>query len=1068
MFLGTAQGLVTAVASIVGDDTTLTGDVLGYQKAKETLNDFNQAYTAIGKNGLATIVNDVTSAVARMAPMIAGGALAPVTGGASLAVGQAIYFGGMYGNVSEELQLQHPEMTWLERNSYASITTGLEWALEKLSGGLLTGGKGLFKAWRYSSNTLVQLGLEALGEGFEEICSETANAIMDLAYFNETDTTINDILYAGLIGALSGAVITSFDIGRTQKRTITVDGQDITLTRGQTRALQAVEADVAKNLEGNPVWELRQSISQITPEMLDNITNYESYSKKTIESVGSLVSVLDKIGASQFTKSFDVLTASLDGAIATATSWLNSQRQAVDPITKASIDEMKKQYPGYDIELTDPRNMTYEESRLVDKIERTFGQRVYVGKFNSKNGSKPIIDTFATPTGALLINSDTIASMSYNDIIDKVVKQDLVKKITIDGRMFSNKQIDKLADAYQELYGLQDMDKAAPTAITRIQQAEKMAALLLADAVTVRNTFFLDKGFSFKFYKRLKIIGTTAALGTIRGRKLFNMVNKAMRLWEAQMFSNIGSQVDKTMLQEALELSEDRADTLFNKYSDNKMSNLITVGFDMSTEEIMKWDMYKNLTQEKIEQGETYIMDGTFFSEAYNRDSYNESFVQQVEDLGHRVDPSWEFRDCLAYYMFETFGFAINDRVGKFVARIDITAKNDDGSYKYVKESGLNLLRNRYLQAGQARGEAGFYVDTDIGAIIDLTALASENPALASAIGQGNFRVRLETNDTQRYPDIIETGNGTRLSRAGSNVVSQDGTRGTITIYVDERIGVPSVEQMLSQSSTLFHEMNHMASKLTGLDSGGSYDNFVRLMTDVWSESPAMFRQVQQFFDDNFDIETDFNARTLEETLFKMYQALDGELRARGVDTSGIADVLVIQRGRLKGYGKYSYIDLPYRWITPVESDESAPTQQDRAPEQKQKELRAIQRSLAEARVPKSAFSSEFLALINSRQLRNADVKSMLNNDSIGNQQAIDWAINYLRPENGLIHNSTELNSYYSALPILYALRERVDGSVTVEQLFEMSAEMSQKEQRDYERFATSLDDPKNSTTYKS
>ena len=385
-------------------------DATGYNAAQQSMNDWINKYTFLDKNIVAKGINDITTGIVRMTPMIAGSILSPLTGGISTTVGTSIYYASMGGNAAEEAIKANPDINYGALLGYTAGTVGLEalteWASAKLFGGdtiskLAFGGNAV-KSSNILRGMLHDFGTEAL----EEATSELFGSMLYKALVDPTANiaSIEDILYAAIIGGLTGAVMFGGDVAFGTKRLSVLDGKLV-----ETKTLTPEQRKTATKLGLGKSYTLQNALAkaQTLSEKATNVTklmtkygtslqdiqqNHAEEYKKAVEQdtqikknqadgILALANLMQTIGVEQFTKSAKFLEENL----AEAEQAIYNFNNHTDVNNKKASEAFKTLYPNETF--TPVAIPTKAEQTLATELRKILpGTMVSFGVFGNPEG----------------------------------------------------------------------------------------------------------------------------------------------------------------------------------------------------------------------------------------------------------------------------------------------------------------------------------------------------------------------------------------------------------------------------------------------------------------------------------------------------------------------------------------------------------------------------------------------------------------------------------------------------------------------------------------------------------
>lgn len=577
--LGTVEGLVDLGAVIVGQKDWAAKDFTGVGANRELLQKYSRAYTYLDKNKFWKVSNDVVTGLAQMAPL------------AIPYVGSFIYFGAMAGNTAADAVRMNPDIDYLSLIGYTAAVTGVEYATEKLSAGIFGGsgtfidnaifkssGKGLTKIGQKTmGNWVGRVGLNFLAEGFEESIAEFADTALFNVFIAQGDDalrkeySIQDILYAGLIGGLIGGLGESGRIAGTTRLGLTQDGQLLSLqqakqdkinikhTLTKTQSLVAGEkmANAQRVLTKDALVDLKKKYSKLT---LDEIKQQHSdeYNKalakntKTARELTEVVLGLNRIyelaGDKGFQKAAELANATFDVSRRLAQNYVN-RLVGTEQNKKINIKVKKKYGNNTSFKVKDV--LTAEEIRLKNNMKTFYGIDVFFGDLGTLDGENKKFGVTISES-EIIIDSNQMGKMSEQALLTEIVKEELVHTLQFTKGLITPKTLKVIRDELQK-QGVETQQQslesayAQDTALTKLTeaQAKAVAEVLLFDDLTI-NKMFRDDNKTFNgVYKVLNGIKNTIDklkhFKTPKGKIKFNKVLKILKTYReaaARQFAN--------------------------------------------------------------------------------------------------------------------------------------------------------------------------------------------------------------------------------------------------------------------------------------------------------------------------------------------------------------------------------------------------------------------------------------------------------------------------------------------------------------------------------------------------
>lgn len=538
--LGTVEGLLDAGIALVGSFGTqewkdaakiaLAKDTTGVGAVRDALQTYSRQYTYLDKNKVWNAANDITTGIAQMVPMIAINYFAP-------GVGTSVYFAAGAGNAMSDAVNKNPDIDYAALLTYGASITALEFATEKLSGKLF-GGTGNYiddvifgtssaksaKALgrKTASGLAGRLGINFLSEGLEESISEFAGVVLYNSLIAQGDDALRqqysmtDILYAGFIGGLIGGVMEGGRIAGARKLTLSASGEliDTKLNAqletpkyknlSKTQSLVAMEklSQAQQVLTQDAVADLQSKYSNLTlaqiqdlhqKEYADAVKQNEETKNKLIEVTLGLNRIFELAGAEGFKKAVDLANATYDTARRLAENYVTTLKG--DTSTARNVEYEVKRIYGSDTSFTINTELTAEQRRLKNNIKNYYGYDVYFGDLGVLSGENKKFG-LTIDENTIIIDPVQMGKMSQENILNKIVKEELVHTLQFTNGLITPKNIAKLHETLTEQGGIpsaQKLDKAyaEDTALTKVTeaQAKAFAELLLFDSITVDKLF---------------------------------------------------------------------------------------------------------------------------------------------------------------------------------------------------------------------------------------------------------------------------------------------------------------------------------------------------------------------------------------------------------------------------------------------------------------------------------------------------------------------------------------------------------------------------------------------------
>lgn len=574
---------------------TFTGDSYWQKKTQEGLYDIHgsmeeyyEQYTNFTRSDIGNITYEVFQNIGRMAPMIvaaiatsgvsaagqAAGWSAKAIAAANTAIqvaGAVTYYATMPGQTYQEI-LNNPNYkitsdAWAFNKgevgrwqifTYAMGSVAIEaftesaFASKIFKFGIVDPDKVAVKMF---SNRIAQsiaaFTMDALGEGIEEMVSEILEpmlktAVIDRGSFSDVMASPNfkDIIHAGLVGALSGAIMGGGarltgkiatrkaraemgGVSYTQYSAIQNMLKDTKISNAVTK-LQAELTAKGINLNETQITKLRQgqqlTEADLTSEQQTNVLDANQYIndfQKASETLAKneetaskaaaiMLKVYQTLGKSDFTKAM--------------TMWLSSEQSKLDAIEAFKSVEGKTQWENLDAKQTTVVNdfntsmksegvafqptatPLTQNQRALSNLLKTYGIDTIFGKYIDVDGSgtRTVYNAHAANKSTVLIDEALFSRYSQQYIINQIVNEEIghTLQMNVEGVVSMNKLV-ALQKTLQQLNGAhQDADMSAyanldPKSVEFNAEAQAkswISPLFYLDPKTIGDIFKVDKG----------------------------------------------------------------------------------------------------------------------------------------------------------------------------------------------------------------------------------------------------------------------------------------------------------------------------------------------------------------------------------------------------------------------------------------------------------------------------------------------------------------------------------------------------------------------------------------------
>ena len=632
-------------------------DATGYNAAQQSMNDWINKYTFLDKNIVAKGINDITTGIVRMTPMIVGSILAPLTGGISKIVGTTIYYASMAGNAAEEAIKANPDINYGSLLGYTAGTVGLEalteWASAKLFGGdtiskLAFGGNAV-KSSNILRSMLHDFGTEAL----EEATSELFGSMLYKALVDPTANiaSIEDILYAAVIGGLTGAIMFGGDVAFGTKRLSVLDGKLV-----ETKTLTPEQRKTAKNLGLGKSYTLQNALAkaQTLSENATNVTklmtkygtslqdiqqNHAEEYKKAVEQdtqikknqadgILALANLMQTIGVEQFTKSAKFLEENL----AEAEQAIYNFNNHTDVNNKNASEAFKTLYP----------NETFTPVAIPTKAEQTLATElrkilpdtmVSFGVFGNPEGlAKASINQGGN---FIFIKSGLVEQIGFDAALNEVIKYEIAQDVM---HQLPNDVVNNLAKLVLE-------DDVQYDKLSHDQKLT-IAQMICFDPVFNQKTFLGDKKTHLQIYNYLNKEIKKTGLPKVK----FNNLLKIRNTFLNSIANFVANQEDLDTIQKKYNLSDEELQEKIVRFTTitNFNNRMRLADLDLAKQSISKCYAQKELESHLKTEGEFD------WNRLYDETYYDDDYVAQIK--GDNPD----FKEALIIHLSNVYNTDFN------------------------------------------------------------------------------------------------------------------------------------------------------------------------------------------------------------------------------------------------------------------------------------------------------------------------------------------------------------------------------------------------------------------------
>ena len=659
-FGGIIEGLVDASVELTGAlgiishdkaSQVIAKDTTTYNAAQAALNEWINQYTFIDKTFVTKAINDVTSGIARMTPMILGGILAPATGGISAKVGAGIYYASMAGNTAEQAIMANPDIDYGNLLAHTGLSVGLEavteWASGKLFGDDIV--MSLIKGQKYAptgsiiKNIAKNFGTEALEESVAELFGSML--YKDLVDPSAEIASIGDIFYAALIGGLTGAVMSGGNVLTTTRKSV-VDGKLVDtklLTKEQRKG--ATNLGLAQSYAVNNLLTQYQRANQTTDNVTKLMAKYGTSLNEIIakhdaeyrealakdqttktqqaKAILDLANLMQTIGVEQFTKSANILNDAMNKSQEMMDNYINH----TDVYNKKASEAFSAKYK--DLSFTPTAQPTKNEQALAKALREIYpGLKVVFGNFGSKNGIS--VKSMNDTDGWLFIKSGLVEQTGYRSVMQHAIRNELANNVL--------QELSQMKPEYvNSLLSLIETDKKNYSDLSA-DEKKTLAQMICFDPINNRRLFLRNNATHSRIFKylttqskRLKDLGRQSEANKTRYHELLVIRDMFLNNIANTIFNN----EDVSFVAKEYELTEDEVRTnIANKTTQTTLNDILKVtDISFSKASIMKREAIDELLTNRSDQTTDFD-----FSRIYDETYYNPVWVAQIKEQQQEQD----------------------------------------------------------------------------------------------------------------------------------------------------------------------------------------------------------------------------------------------------------------------------------------------------------------------------------------------------------------------------------------------------------------------------------------------
>lgn len=713
---GTLEGLLDVGATLVGGVSALTGatpfaedvkdfiarDTTGVTAAKNALADWRDAYTFENQVEWLKVANEVSSAIGQMAPMIIGAALTPVTGGASLA-GAVVYYAAMAGQTAEQAIRTNPDINYAKLYGYTLGSTALEiateWASGKIFGEGLIGVAGINKN-AMTGSILKNIGHNIFTEGAEEAVSELFGSLLEWSLVTDFDEnslpTIENILYAAMIGALTGGFMAGGRVALTTRMGVDSEGNIVRLKDvapenrknvkklglGKSWAVQSLLQQSSEALSATDNMTKLQAkyghlnLQQIQEQHADEYQKaYDSdveVKEQQAQTFLALSKLMNTIGATKFTQSVELLNNAVEDAKRMADNYINHTATA----NKKASEVFAANFP--DKSFTPTSMPSKQNQTLAETIRQIFpGVKVVFGKFGSKDGS-PVRAMDGAET-YIFVDETMVDKKGYKTVLRQAIRYQLADQLMEEMNILDSAE----ADAIVELF----TDSKVSYSALDTKQKLTIAQMLCFDPVNTRKLFGRNMKTHKKIFKYItdnaayvKKFGRQTEANKMRYHDLLGMRNMYLQ----NIADTIGNAEDIAVVENEYGLTPEETKTkLVDKTHTTVVNDVVKLtDLKQSKQAIQQREAFNELNDSRVDTTTPFD-----FDRMWDKDYYNPEFVASIT----QTEP--DFKKALHDYILRTHNVTFAEKEAFVKAYSETLTSND------VELMAKALLTKEYLDS---------------------------------------------------------------------------------------------------------------------------------------------------------------------------------------------------------------------------------------------------------------------------------------------------------------------------------------------------------------------------------
>lgn len=573
-------------------------------------------------------------------------------------VGQATYYGSMVGNSLAEASKNNANITFNNALAYAGLVFATEFATDKTMDSFFKG-KGLLNKYAIVSKgktwigrTMLDLGLTFTIEGMEESVSELIDGMLYRAYIDpKHETSMQDVLYAGLIGGLTAIIGEGIGILKADD-VDTKSGKK--LHKIDKLILANLGTDFSKTLDkGSAVMSLMYKYNlseadlrtQKTDEYNKAVLKDRQQNKNVVKAYMTLNKFLSQISPEDAAKASDLYNKSIEQIANYARAQAAYSDQTFNEMQKLTIERYNRNTTdgSHFVPLTE---LNPQQFQFIDQVRKAFkGMNIVLGNVTGDT----LWNGCVTYENTIFINADILSTTAPTDIIKNVVAHEVVHALQLNNNVLSKADMDVLdktmrnlgynidydAISVSEQYIGNDKDGLATRAE---KQAHYYASALISDTEVINTVFNQRKNLFDKVYSWMYKASTLYAknrLGYVEAQSRYSLLQNAMREYRLTIANNCGNEqsIDASIAALGVPVTPEQRDEMIALYDARRPDrHFVFVATDENFLTSQKRKLYNALLDQR-----KFTTEPIDISKIGDADYYNDDFVNNI--LNNYIHP---------------------------------------------------------------------------------------------------------------------------------------------------------------------------------------------------------------------------------------------------------------------------------------------------------------------------------------------------------------------------------------------------------------------------------------------